>query len=151
MRQKKNAKRHGRQIATSPGTHNRLSSERMTQAVTALCRPKSLLFGALFLLFFFVTARMPNIACDTSHDLGGYLCNEFYVQHGYQFGVDTVQNTGPYGYLHYMRDYAGTLVGSKVIFAVAFAAMFSVMILSACKYFATRSAVVLWLCLAVGI
>ena len=70
---------------------------------------------------------------------------ELDAKHGYQFGVQVIQNVGPYGYLQFPDLYSGLLATQKVIFIIAFAAIFSAMVLLASRYFATPLALALWL------
>ena len=64
---------------------------------------------------------------------------------GYQFGVEVIHNVGPYGYLQFPDLYSGLLATQKVMFTLAFAAVFSTAALLATRYFATPLAVALWL------
>lgn len=40
---------------------------------------------------------------------------EYAFNHGFQFGVDIIDNVGPYGYLHYPYVYAGGAFGAKTL------------------------------------
>ncbi len=125
---------------------HRFTSTQPVQAAPALLRkPKLLLLVAVFFLVFLPNVRLPSVAADESHDLGSQMSYEFYARHGYQFGVDVIQNVGPYGYLQFPAVYSGLLTTRKVIFLVAFAAIFSAMVLLASRYFATPPALAVWL------
>jgi hypothetical protein len=135
-----------RRTAPAPGRSRVLET-----VETLVWRPKGLLLGVLFLVLFFVTARLPNIAASSgSHDLGSQMSYEFYAKNNYQFGIDVVQNVGPYGYLHFPRVYSGLLPWRKAIFILAFSVMFSAMVLLASRYFDGAVAVGTWLLLAIG-
>ena len=110
-----------------------------------LHKPKSLFFVAFFTLLFLPNVRLPSVPADKTHDLGSQMSYEFYAKNGYQFGVEVIHNVGPYGYLQFPDLYSGLLATQKVIFTLAFAAVFSTAALLATRYFATPLAVALWL------
>ena len=118
--------------------------------VESLLWSKRLWFGMAFVLLFLLTARMPNQACDTGHDLSGQMCYEYNAMNARQFGIDVVNNVGPYGYLDFPRVYSGLLPWRKTAFVLAFSAMFSTMVLLAGKYFSSRAALGTWFCLVLG-
>jgi hypothetical protein len=107
--------------------------------------PKLLLLIAVCFLVFWPNVRLPRLAADWSHDLGYPMSYEFYAKFSYQFGVEVVTNVGPYGYLQFPDIYSGLLPTQKVIFILAFAAIFSTMVLLASRYFATPLRQAVWL------
>ena len=125
--------------------HRFTSTQPVQAALASPRKPKLLLLAAVYFLVFLPNVRLPSVAADESHDLGSQMSYEFYARHGYQFGVDVIQNVGPYGYLQFPAVYSGLLTTRKVIFLVAFAAIFSAMVLLASRYFATPLALALWL------
>jgi hypothetical protein len=77
----------------------------------------------LVVLFVLLALRhicLPNSSVNMSHDLGSHMSFEFYARAKYLFGVDVIQNVGPYGYLSYPFDYSGILPTQKLLFGVIF-------------------------------
>jgi hypothetical protein len=101
----------------------------------------ALLFGFLFLQ----ALRLPTMAADASHDEGSRMSFEFFTKSHYQYGVDFVQNVGPYGFLQYPRTYSGILSGFKIAFNIIFAAVFALLALLACRSFSSWIGKGLWL------
>jgi len=74
------------------------------------------------LSFIFLNLVPGGFVQDTV-DLGHFFSSvhmfEYAFKHGFQFGVEIIDNVGPYGYLHYPYIYAGGAAGVKTIwFAV---------------------------------
>ena len=79
-----------------------------------------------------------------THDLGSHMAFEFYARDKYQFGVDVIQNIGPYGYLSYPYDYSGILGTQKVLFGIMFGLAAAWYALEARKYFSSMAAKAVW-------
>jgi hypothetical protein len=101
--------------------------------------------AALYVLLAIAFVRVPVAAADFGHDAGSHLSFEFYAQQHYQFGVDVIQNVGPYGYLQYPRDYSGLLPLRKLAFQVAFGLLCAGLTIRARRYFASAVAKVLFI------
>ena len=56
---------------------------------------------------------------DLGHFFSSVHMFEYALKHGFQFGVDLIDNVGPYGYLHYPYIYAGGAAGVKTIWYAA--------------------------------
>lgn len=52
---------------------------------------------------------------DVGHFFSSIHMFEYAFNHGFQFGVDIIDNVGPYGYLHYPYIYAGGAFGAKTL------------------------------------
>jgi len=52
---------------------------------------------------------------DVGHFFSSVHMFEYAFNHGFQFGVDIIDNVGPYGYLHYPYIYAGGAFWSKTL------------------------------------
>ena len=50
---------------------------------------------------------------DVGHFFSSVHMFEYAFNHGFQFGIDIIDNVGPYGYLHYPYIYAGGAFGTK--------------------------------------
>lgn len=70
---------------------------------------------------------------------------EFYMRHGYQFGVEVVQNIGPYGLLQYPRIYGGIMPAPKIAFGILFPLAFAGLVLLSTRYFETGIGRTTWL------
>ena len=69
---------------------------------------------------------------------------EWYSLHHYQFGVDVIQNVGPYGFLQYPAEYSGLLPYRKVLFSAALAILVGLLAHRALRYF-EKPGKVLWI------
>jgi hypothetical protein len=98
----------------------------------------------LYVLLVLVFIRIPSIAADTTHDRGSRMSFEYYAHARYQFGVDVIQNIGPYGYLQFPRDYSGILPAQKFLFGIVFALILAWLALSARLYFSSLPAKIIW-------
>jgi hypothetical protein len=98
----------------------------------------------LYLLLAFNFMRLPKTAADQKHDLGSQMSFEFYARAKYQFGLDVIQNVGPYGYLQYPNAYSGILPTQKLVFGIMFGLVVAWFALEARRYFATRAGQVTW-------
>lgn len=69
----------------------------------------------IFLLIFLnlLPASFVRDTVDVNHFFSSVHMFEYAFQHGFQFGLDFVDNVGPYGYLHYPYIYAGGAFWSK--------------------------------------
>lgn len=69
----------------------------------------------IFLLIFLnlLPASFVRDAVDIGHFFSSVHMFEYAFNHSFQFGVDIVDNVGPYGYLHYPYIYAGGAFWSK--------------------------------------
>ena len=79
-----------------------------------------------------------------THDLGSDMSFEFYAHAKYQFGLDVVQNVGPYGYLQNPYSYSGILPTQKLLFGVLFGLTVAWLALAARRYFTTMTAKAVW-------
>ena len=62
-----------------------------------------------FLYLFITLFSPPNFATFNSHDAGSQAAFEYWLINNVQFGVDIVQNVGPYGFINYPQIYTGFL------------------------------------------
>ncbi len=98
----------------------------------------------LYVLLALNFVRLPKIAVNNTHDPGSHMAFEFYAKHKYQFGVDVVQNVGPYGYLSYPYDYSGILPMQKLLFGILFGLTLAWFALEARRYFFSTTGKVIW-------
>src|SRR5687768_10104549 len=68
----------------------------------------------LFVLLLVTLVQVPREAYDVGHDSSSHATFEYYAAHGFQFGRDVYQNTGPLGYAHYAYTHVGLLPGRKL-------------------------------------
>jgi len=73
-----------------------------------------LLFGYLFLSLL----QLPNLVVKNDHDLGSQAAYEYWLVNGFQYGIDFLQNVGPYGFLNYPLIYSGFLYYIKILLNV---------------------------------
>jgi hypothetical protein len=98
----------------------------------------------LYVLLALNFVRLPKIAVNNTHDPGSHMAFEFYAKHHYQFGVDVVQNVGPYGYLSYPYDYSGILPTQKLMFGILFGLALAWFALEARRYFFSSAGKIIW-------
>lgn len=98
----------------------------------------------LYVLLALNFIRLPKVAAEWTHDTGSQMSFEFYAHARYQFGVDVIQNVGPYGYLQYPRTYSGILPVPKLAFGILFGLVLAWAVMDARKYFPTAGTKVLW-------
>jgi hypothetical protein len=98
----------------------------------------------LYILLALNFVRLPKIAVNMTHDLGSHMAFEFYAHAKYQFGVDVIQNIGPYGYLSYPYDYSGILGTQKVLFGILFGLAAAWYALDARRYFSSTAGKAVW-------
>lgn len=98
----------------------------------------------LYLLLALNFIRLPKIAVNLTHDPGSHMSFEFYARAKAQFGVDVIQNVGPYGYLQYPYDYSGILPTQKLLFGILFGMLVAWFALDARNYFFTTTGKVIW-------
>jgi hypothetical protein len=98
----------------------------------------------LYVLLALNFVRLPKIAVNNTHDPGSHMAFEFYAKHHYQFGVDVVQNVGPYGYLSYPYDYSGILPTQKLMFGILFGLALAWFALEARRYFFSPAGKIIW-------
>lgn len=98
----------------------------------------------LYVLLALNFVRLPKIAVNNTHDPGSHMAFEFYAKHNYQFGVDVIQNVGPYGYLSYPYDYSGILPTQKLLFGILFGLTLAWFVIDARRYFFSTTGRVLW-------
>jgi len=67
---------------------------------------------------------LPSVVPTHSHDLEGQAALEYWVKSGFRFGVDIIQNVGPYGYVQYPSIYSGFIAWEKLIASVVLAVVF---------------------------
>jgi hypothetical protein len=108
----------------------------------ARCRISGLILLYVLLALNFI--RLPKIAVNLTHDPGSHMSFEFYARAKYQFGLDVIQNVGPYGYLQYPYDYSGILPVQKLLFGILFGMMTAWLALDARRYFFSMTAKVAW-------
>jgi len=99
-----------------------------------------LLYAALALNFI----RLPKVAVTWEHDPGSHMSFEFYAREQAQFGLDVIQNVGPYGYLQYPHDYSGILPTQKLLFGIGFGLAVAWFALEARKYYGSAAARGVW-------
>jgi hypothetical protein len=99
-----------------------------------------LLYALLALNF----TRLPKKVATQQHDTGSQMSFEFYARAKYQFGLDVIQNVGPYGYLQYPHVYSGILPAQKLVFGIAFGLVAAWFALGARRYFSTTAGQVVW-------
>ena len=98
----------------------------------------------LYVLLALDLVHLPKIAVNFTHDLGSHMSFEFYARAKSQFGVDVIQNVGPYGYLNYPYDYSGILPVPKLLFGILFGLAAAWYVLEARKYFFSTAAKTVW-------
>lgn len=98
----------------------------------------------LFAVFFLRLLVLPATVVDDTHDLSSHATFEYYFEHGFQWGVDVIQNVGPLGFLHYADSYAG-IVRGRLVFEFLWAAVLAAMILSARRLFGNAGYRAVWL------
>ncbi len=108
----------------------------------AKCRVPGLILLYLLLALNFI--RLPKIAVNLTHDPGSHMSFEFYARAKYQFGLDVIQNVGPYGYLQYPYDYSGILPVQKLLFGIFFGMGAAWLALGARRYFFSLTAKITW-------
>ncbi len=71
----------------------------------------------IFVLIFLnlLPAGFVSDTVDVGHFFSSLHMFEYAFNHGFQFGVDIIDNVGPYGYLHYPYIYAGGAFWSKTL------------------------------------
>lgn len=71
----------------------------------------------IFLLIFltFLSAGFVSDTVEVGHFFSSVHMFEYAFNHSFQFGVDIIDNVGPYGYLHYPYIYAGGAFWSKTL------------------------------------
>lgn len=74
---------------------------------------KCLNFCLLGYLFLFLL-QLPNVPVINEHDLGSQAAYEYWLSHGFQYGIDFLQNVGPYGFLNYPLIYSGFYFYTKI-------------------------------------
>ena len=74
---------------------------------------KYLDFCLLVYLFLFLL-QLPNVPVINEHDLGSQAAYEYWLFHGFQYGIDFLQNVGPYGFLNYPIIYSGFYFYTKI-------------------------------------
>ncbi len=99
----------------------------------------------LYLLLTLNFVRLPKIAVNFTHDPGSHMAFEFYAHAKYHFGVDVIQNVGPYGYLNYPYDYSGILPVQKLVFGILFGLVMAWYVLDARRYFYSTAGKVIWI------
>lgn len=98
----------------------------------------------LYVLLFLNFVRLPKIAVDMTHDLGSHMTFEYYAYNKAQWGVDVIQNVGPYGYLNYPYDYSGILPTPKLLFGIFFGLTLAWYALDARRYFYSTAGKIIW-------
>lgn len=116
--------------------------ERVAEAHAAGSWPSALRRGGVALAFVALllgaTALPRHPYSATSHDLSSHATFEFYAAQGFQFGIQVVQNVGPYGYVHYSSTFADMLTERKVALHLAFRAALVLMWLCALRTLTPR-------------
>jgi hypothetical protein len=73
--------------------------------------------GVLLLLSLLLD--LPAVPYDDSHDLASHAAFAYFTKHGFQFGVDLIENAGPLAFVHlngtYSRDLTLAGVGIKTV------------------------------------
>lgn len=146
MNSKRN-RRPGRKTSPPHASRSESLAARMLDLV-ARGRPhagKWSLLVALYLVYFLLSVQLPHVADNWTCDLGGQMAFDYCAKNRYQVGIDIVHIIGPYGFLQYPHTYSGFLVAEKAVFGIFFGAMFSLLVLRACRYFSGRLAQGIWL------
>lgn len=73
-------------------------------------------WGSLLLLgyLFLSLLQLPTVLVKNEHDLGSQAAYEYWLVNGFQYGIDFLQNVGPYGFLNYPLLYSGFLFYIKI-------------------------------------
>jgi len=74
----------------------------------------SIVYILLFVCFFLFLLQLPNVIVMNEHDLGSQAAYEYWLVHGFQYGIDFLQNVGPFGFLNYPILYSGFLFNTKI-------------------------------------
>lgn len=71
----------------------------------------------IFLLIFLniFPASFTYAIVDINHFFSSQHLFEYASYHGFQYGIDLIDNVGPYGYLHYPYTYLGNVFWSKIL------------------------------------
>jgi hypothetical protein len=101
----------------------------------------------LFLFLWGLSVRLPNLVASFGHDFGSQMSYEFYASKKVQFGVDVIQNVGPYGYMQYPLLYSGILPYQKAAFSVLFSLILTWLAFFSARFFTSTALVALWLLL----
>ena len=91
---------------------------------------KLLLGVAGFLVLFLLIFHLPNHAADNSHDYGSQAAIEYWVKNNLRFGIDVIQNVGPYGFIMYPLTYTGILDFQKFLINITLTGLFVYLMLS---------------------
>jgi hypothetical protein len=78
-----------------------LSRPEMKSIASNIVNP--LILGLLFLAVF----QFPEFTASSGHDAGSQAAYEYWFAHGFSWGTDIIQNTGPLGFLNYPGIYTG--------------------------------------------
>lgn len=105
------------------------------------------LLAWLLLSVYFVTP--PREAFDQSLDKSNYATYPYFLAHSFQWGVDVLPMTGPFGFILYGHTYAQDLYGMRIVGDLLLKAVFSAVLLLLFSH--ARKGILRWLWLAVVI
>ena len=83
-----------------------------------------------FFVLFLLVLALPDRAADNGHDYGSQAAIEYWIKSKLAFGIDVIQNVGPYGFISYPSTYTGVLDTLKLIINIGITALFVYMVLS---------------------
>ena len=65
--------------------------------------------AAGILLLLSLLLDLPAVPYDDTHDLASHAAFAYFTKHGFQFGVDVIENAGPLAFVHLNGTYSGDL------------------------------------------
>jgi len=65
--------------------------------------------AAVTLLLLSLLLDLPTVPYDNTHDLASHAAFAYFTKHGFQFGVDVIENAGPLAFVHLNGTYSGDL------------------------------------------
>lgn len=75
-------------------------------------------FHLLIIIFIFLNLLPSAFVIEpvnVTHFFSSHHLFEYASHHGFRYGIDIIDNVGPYGYLHYPYTYAGNVYWTKII------------------------------------
>lgn len=93
-------------------------------------RPVQLYYIFWFFVLFLLTLALPDHAADNGHDYGSQAAIEYWIKSKLAFGIDVIQNVGPYGFISYPSTYTGVLDTQKLVINIGITALFVYLVLN---------------------
>jgi len=75
---------------------------------------RKIIFFCLEGYLFLSLLQLPNVLVQNEHDLGSQAAYEYWLLNSFQYGIDFLQNVGPYGFLNYPLIYSGFFFYAKI-------------------------------------